>query len=182
MGCRNRKTNLGTDGKVYRGGNHSAAHSKHEEGGVVFEGIDLDDLSTDSIGNTVPYTNTENTGEYEANKWKQVINLRSSKLHDRSEDHGLPVLERTRRNRRRPGVGAIIGTDVPGIEEREYCANSKDIIILLKNHLDGWQKAATGWLVLSGRVLEGFWRAAGIKRKFAGLLSLYVPAPIRART
>lgn len=104
------------------------------------------------------------------------MNLRSSKLHDRSEDHGLPVLERTRRDRRRPGVGAIIGADVPGIEECEYCANSKDIIILLKNHLDGWQKAATRWLVLSGRVLEGFWRAAGIKRKLTGLC-LYMCQP-----
>lgn len=75
MGCRNRKTNLGTDGKIYGGGNHSAAHSKHEEGGVVSEGIDIDDLGTDSIGNTVSYTNTKSTGEYEARKRKAGYKL-----------------------------------------------------------------------------------------------------------
>ena len=70
-----------------------------------------------------------------------MVILRSSKLHDRSQDQGLPELDRTRRNRRRPGVGGIIGTDIPGIQEGEYCADGEDVIVLVKSHLGGCHTA-----------------------------------------
>lgn len=82
--------------------------------------IDLDDFCPDRIRNTVSYTDTIDSCRYyeiqdsEVNS-RPVASLRSSKLHDRSQDQGLPEFDRTRRNRRRPRVSGIIGTDIPGI-------------------------------------------------------------------
>jgi hypothetical protein len=59
MSCGDRKADFRADGEVDGRGNDGAAHSKHEKGGVVGEGIDLNNLGTDGIRNTVSYTDTE---------------------------------------------------------------------------------------------------------------------------
>lgn len=63
VGGGNWETDLGAEGEVDGGGGNGAAHAKHEEGGVVFEHVDVDDLGADGVG--YAGTDTDGAGEFE---------------------------------------------------------------------------------------------------------------------
>jgi hypothetical protein len=111
-------TELGGDGEVTGGGRDGADHTEHEKGGGVGEVVDRDDLGSDGISDTA--ANTNGTGEFE----------------NGAEDHGLDVGHGAGGDGRSPGVGGIVGTNVPRVEEREDGTDGKKVIELMESHGD----------------------------------------------
>ena len=62
MGGRDGHTNLGSKGEVEGGSNDSADHAQHEQGGGLVEGVDVDNLCPDGIGDTT--TDTDGASEF----------------------------------------------------------------------------------------------------------------------
>lgn len=58
VGGRDRHTKAGSDGEVDGGSRDSADHTQHQQGRVLLEGLDVDDLGSDGICDTSTYTNT----------------------------------------------------------------------------------------------------------------------------
>lgn len=104
MGSGNRETETSGHGEVTSGGDNSANHTEHEKSRAVSESVDVDDLGSDGVCDST--TNTETASE----------------LHDTGTDHGLEVAQRAGGDGRRPRVGDIVGTNVPGVEEGKDCA------------------------------------------------------------
>lgn len=92
VGGGDRKTNPGADGKVDGGSNDSAHHAEHEKGRIALKQVNIDDLGSDSIGDSG--TDTDSSGEFK----------------DGTQSHGLDVGDGSGRNRCGPRVGDIVGT------------------------------------------------------------------------
>jgi len=60
----------------------------------------------------------------------------ATEFHDRGNQHGLKIGQRAGRNRRREGIGNIVGPDIPRIEEGKDGANGKDVVKLVEIHFD----------------------------------------------
>ena len=57
-------------------------------------------------------------------------------LHDGCNTHGLKIRQRPGRDGSGKGIGNIIGTNVPCIEEGKDRANGKQVVILMEIHLE----------------------------------------------
>lgn len=112
VGSGDGETEASSESKIDRRGNDGADHTEHEKLRLVLEGADVDNLGSDSVGNTA--TDTEGTSE----------------LHGGGTDHGLEVGDGPRRDGAGPRVGDIVGTDVPTIKEGEDCADGKEVVVL----------------------------------------------------
>jgi hypothetical protein len=111
----NGDTEPGSDGEPNRGADKSAHHEQHEAGGGLSEGVNVNDLVSNGIGDS-------GTGQYG-----------TEELADGGENHGLPVLEGSRRDRGGKGVGDIVGSNVPRVQEREDHRQREDVVELVKS-------------------------------------------------
>lgn len=93
---RDRHTETGGDGEVDGRRGDSADHTQHQQGWVLLEGLDVDDLGSDGICDTSTYTNTI-AESLVSSKWLYDTctgaDIPSTEFHDSSQDHGLPVLQ-----------------------------------------------------------------------------------------
>lgn len=136
MSGRDGHTDASSESEVERRGQDGADHTEHEQGGGLDELVDVDNLSSDGVGDTT--TNTDGTGEFE----------------DRGTAHGLEVGQRPGGDGRGPGVGDIVGTNVPGVEEGEDGSYREEVIVLVERHLDGCV-AVTATECIAGEELKG---------------------------
>lgn len=115
VGGGNGETKAGSKSEIGGRGDDGADHAQHEHGGAVAEGLGVDDLGPDGVGD--PAADSQGAGE----------------LHDGGAHHGLHVRDGAGRDGRGPRVGHIVGADVPGVEEGKDCAHREEVVVLTEN-------------------------------------------------
>jgi hypothetical protein len=94
----------------------------------------------------------------------------SDEFHDRRNQHGLHECQRPRGHGRGEGVGDIVGTDTPSVQEGKEYAQGKDVVELVKgktnSHPDGLLSMRTK---SKESVAEPLWPTTGMAESFVEL-------------